>query len=621
MAASLGLLAACSGINEINLDEKNLNQDGTPVERVIFEAPVIRSLGEDDGTRASLSQEGDKAINFGWEATDTVGIYPDSGAQVYFSMSNGVGTNIASFEGGGWALRQESTYSCYYPFVGNMYLKRDAIPVSFVHQVQKGVSNYEGVHFILASEGTSSSAGTLRFNFNMLNTVIRIKALGLPAGTYTKLTLTVGDPLFVQEGTFGLEDMTLIGKTYSNTLEISLEDFVLTETSTETNPVLIYLASAPVDLSGKTVTIRVFSDNGRIYKCQKTPSKAYEASAWGGLKCEMKKQTEIIQFADPEVKRICVENWDDDGDGELDRDEAASVTSLGTVFRNTGIVSFDELAYFMNLESIPEEAFRNCSGLTSITLPESIVRIEDYAFFDCPLESVVIPTSVTNIGGWAFHNAQISSLIIPDSVQSIGPSAFALCHFISSIHLGNAVTNLGENAFGDIYALEAITVGNENPKYDSRNNCNAIIETDSNTLVLGSNNTIIPDSVTRIGNSAFHGHNITSIIIPDSVTSIGVGAFYDASLSSVVIPESVTRIEDYAFMGCASLTSITVLAITPPVLGSIAFDDHFDLYSYLIYVPSESVSTYKNTEGWIGYADRIQGMQGGIVDPIGGEEE
>jgi uncharacterized protein (TIGR02145 family) len=293
LAASVGLLAACSEINEIDLNNDAPLQEGDLVERVIFEAPVIQSLGEDDDTRASLSQEGDDAIQFGWEATDTVGIYPDLGAQAFFSMADGVGTNIASFDGGGWALRQQSTYSCYYPFVGNMYLKRDAIPVSFAHQVQNGVSNYEGVNFYLASEGTTSSAGTLRFNFQMLNTVIRIKAIGLPAGIYAKLTLTVDEPLFIQEGTYGLEDRSITGKTYSNTLEVALNDFVLEETSTEDNPVLIYLTAAPVDLSGKKVTIRAYPRFGNSYKCEKTPSKAYEAGAWGGLKCVMQEDETV----------------------------------------------------------------------------------------------------------------------------------------------------------------------------------------------------------------------------------------------------------------------------------------------------------------------------------------
>ena len=288
-AASMVILAACSGIKEFDSIKETAHEEGELVERVIFEAPEIRFLGEDAETKATLDQSGDNAISFTWETVDTVGIYPNTGAQVFFSMENGAGTNVADFDGGGWALKQGSTYSCYYPFIGNMYLKREAIPVSFAGQTQSGTSSFVGVRWYLASEGTSSVSGALRFTFQMLNTIIRIKPIGLPAGAYTKLSLTVDDPLFVQEGTFGLEDMSITGKTYSNTLEIALDDFSLASETTDANPVLVYLTSAPVDLSGKKVTVRVYASDGAVYKCEKTPSKVYEAGAWGGLRCVMEK--------------------------------------------------------------------------------------------------------------------------------------------------------------------------------------------------------------------------------------------------------------------------------------------------------------------------------------------
>ena len=283
LSACVGLLASCSDLNETDFIEQEAC-DGKLVESVIFEVPVIYAADE---TRASLSQEGDAAIHFGWESTDTVGIFPNKGSQVYFEVADGVGTNSAHFDGGAWALRQESTYSCYYPFVCDMKLKRDAIPVSFTGQAQNGISTYGDIRFVLASKGTSSSSGSLHFTFQMLNTIIRIKAIGLPAGTYTKLTLEAEDPVFVQEGTFGLDDLKISGKTYSNTLELSLNDVVLKEASTSTDPLLIYLSSAPVDFSGKTVTVRIYSEDGEIYQCEKTPKNSV-AGSWTGWKCEMK---------------------------------------------------------------------------------------------------------------------------------------------------------------------------------------------------------------------------------------------------------------------------------------------------------------------------------------------
>ena len=297
VAASVAMLAACSR-NEMDFQEKAVLNDGNLVERVVFEAPLIRSLGEDHETRASLSQDGDNAVLFKWEASDTVGIYPDKGSQVFFEITDGVGTNVASFDGGGWALREKSIYSCYFPFVCDMKLDRNAIPISFADQVQTGISNYNGVRFSLASSGTSSSSGSLRFSFKMLNTIIRVKAIGLPAGTYSKLSLTTDEPLFVQQGFFGLNDLSITGKSFSDTLEISLKDFTLKEASTEENPVLIYLTSAPVDFRGHTVTVRAYSEDGRIYQCEKNPNKACEAGAWLGLKCVMEESDDgIVKYA------------------------------------------------------------------------------------------------------------------------------------------------------------------------------------------------------------------------------------------------------------------------------------------------------------------------------------
>ena len=568
MAASVGILAACSRLNELDLNKKPIHDDGDLVERVIFEVPCIHPLGEDGQTRASLNQNGDDNINFSWEATDIVGIYPNQGGQVYFSMSDGAGTNVATFDGGGWALRKGYTYSCYYPLVEDMFLDRNAIPVSFASQEQTGFSTYKGIRFILASEGTSSSSGTLQFNFQMLNTVIRVKAIGLPAGTYTKMTLSTKDPVFVKEGTFGLEDMAITGVTYSDKLEVTLKDFTLTEESTEANPVLIYLTSAPVDLSGKDVTVRIYSDDS-IFKCVKEPTLSYEAGAWGGLKCEME-QEHAIFYTSSDNNIVTPAATDAFGAAIVSNEYVGS----------KGILIFDD-----NVTQIGDNAFKNCTTLTGITLPETVTSIGDHAFAGCtnlgspntPVSmtqmlraiipfrsgetSIVIPDGVTSIGDYAFQGCtSLTFITIPDSVTSIGKGAFSGCENLSDIDIPDSVIDLGDEAFSGCKGLTSIVI----PYGVTRIDDGAFAECSELVSVT------IPETVISIGKSAFEScFKLTDVIIPSSVTSIGFSAFASCtSLTTIVIPTQVTTIEGFTFWSCYSLVNVTI----PEGVTSIGYD-------------------------------------------------
>ena len=160
--------------------------------------------------------------------------------------------------------------------------------------------------------------------------------------------------------------------------------------------------------------------------------------------------------------------------------------------------------------------------------------------------NVVIPESVT------FHDHIFT-------VASIDDKAFKDCS-VTSVTIGNSVTYIGTQAFEGCCDLTSVIVESGNTKYDSRDNCNAIIETASNTLIVGCMNTVIPNSVITIGESAFYGcRSLTSVSIPNSVTTIGSEAFYGcSSLTSVTIGNSVTTIGESAFYGCSGLTSVSI---------------------------------------------------------------
>ena len=296
----------------------------------------------------------------------------------------------------------------------------------------------------------------------------------------------------------------------------------------------------------------------------------------------------------------------------------ATINSNGTTFSVT---------------SIGSEAFGGCHRLTSVNIPNSVISIGELAFFGCSgLTSIivdngnttydsrgncnaiietstntlilgcmntVIPNSVASIGSSAFYVCYgLVTVTIPNSVKSVGSSAFQGCSSLTSITIPNSVTSIGIQAFDGCSSLTSIIVDKSNTTYDSRGDCNAIIETSTNTLMLGCKNTVIPNSVAAVGFAAFRGcRGLISVTIPNSVTNIGSSAFSKcSSLTSITIPNSVTSIGSWVFSGCYNLNFFKSEIMSPFTISTNVFDGISS--NATLQVPKGTKSKYQEFSGW-----------------------
>ena len=282
-----------------------------------------------------------------------------------------------------------------------------------------------------------------------------------------------------------------------------------------------------------------------------------------------------------------------------------SVTSIGG-YAFGCCESLTDIVIPNSVTSIGDNAFWYCKSLSSVVIPAGVTSIGARAFCECSsLISIVIPDGITCIGESAFCVcSSLSSVVIPDSVTSIGNYAFAYCKSLTDIVIPNSVTSIGDNAFRHCSSLSSLVIpesvvnlnGNPFCRWDGELKClspyfiydNKVLfnKDKSKIIAFRDKNTtsyVIPDSVTRIGGSAFANcSSLSRLVIPNSVTSIGESAFWHCfSLSSLVIPNSVTSVGKWAFEGCISLGSL-VIPDGVTSIGDGAFRDCSSLTSLVI---------------------------------------
>ena len=308
----------------------------------------------------------------------------------------------------------------------------------------------------------------------------------------------------------------------------------------------------------------------------------------------------------------------------------------------SGCSSLESINIPTGLKAIGSSAFSNCEKLSSpIIIPEGVKAIEDYTFFECnKLSSVKLPSTLTIIEKRAFQDCDVlESINFPNGLTTIGTCAFFDCP-IKSIHIPVRVSTIAKDAF--CYCgkhIERITVASGNTVYDSRGDCNAIIETGSNTLLIGCKNTIIPEGITSIGdeafllcsgltsvifpeglntigNNAFRGAKLTSLFLPEGVVSIGKEAFYSNELNTISLPKSVVSIGEKAFASNRYNShngKIYSYAIQPIGINENVFDEGGYRWGTL-YIPEGSKSKYESAEGWKNFKNIIEMIEPDAVN-------
>ena len=220
----------------------------------------------------------------------------------------------------------------------------------------------------------------------------------------------------------------------------------------------------------------------------------------------------------------------------------------GTMPANTTIKVKD------GVTSIGAAAFAGCSSLVGIELPNSLLYIQYQAFAGC---------------------SSLTEVLIPENVEWLDEDAFAFCSSLTSVVIPKRTLYINPGVFRSCSSLDSIVVKEGNPVYDSREHCNAIIETTTNRLLVGCKSTVIPKSVTGIAYVAFYGCT---------------------GLSTIVIPKGVTLIEEGVFYGCTGLTSVVCHAETPPIVEAHTFDA--EMYKGILSVPCSALDVYKADVYW-----------------------
>ncbi len=540
--SALALLSVSSCVEESQFNQeqggevRTINVVGP--ESIAFEPVTVMSQ-----TKATIVENG-SALKFNWVIGDTLGIFPNKGNQVEFPISAAEGSTSASFDGGGWSLRNNASYAAYYPFsVWNYHRDNETILLDYSGQVQDGNGSYShlSAYDFLASVHTTPLNGSVTFNMERQGSILYIDIVVPEPETITSLVVSCDESIFVEKASLDISGSSPV-VTPVETVETLTLSFTNTATTTANETVRAYMAVQPLDFSDKVVTATLVTESGS-YTAPVT-SRVVNKGKAAFLRFSDDFTPVNIEFADAEVKRICVENWDTNGDGELSYKEAAAVTDLGTVFEeNNTITTFEELQYFTGLSEIGEYAFNYCTELQNVVLPNTIERIGEHAFAGCE---------------------KLCDVIFPETLEVIESNAFSFCELIKTIRIPKNVSYIDHTAFYFYCGFTEMVVDEDNQYYCAQND--VLFDKSMTKLICyppAKPDTYysVPDGVATIGECAFYSaENLTQIFFPTSLKIIESYAFTFAGFTELKLPDGLLVIGEGAFQACHALTSIHIPA-------------------------------------------------------------
>lgn len=457
----LPLLSICMGACSTDIVEnENIFQENNEITKIIAVSPQMEWDKVDSRTVITMGNYPNGEIV--WAEKDTIGIYPNSGDQLSFPIVEGVGTSECVFNGGGWALKADSTYTAYSPFNRSYYYKdKKELPISMLGQKQIGNNNstHLGKYDIQAAQGNKPTNGSLTFALKRKVAFVRFDLTAPKAAEWKSITLE-SDAHFPVEATMDLSKETpiLTNTSSSNSVTLELENV----NTNDSLHIVAYMAFLPVDITNKSLSIKLTDNEGNEYSSDASvvnDRTNFEANGIRWITADfIHKKSVIITDAGTLSNHI----------SDKEKYSITQLTIAGPL--NSSDIKFIREMIGRDIKGDPTEGklsnldIRNCTIVDGGGLyyedgysgcGNKYGEINAYMFYQCTnLQKIALPNSVTTISESAFSGcSSLSSVILPENLSYIGSDSFRGCSSLPVISLPNNVTQIESGAFSGCESL------------------------------------------------------------------------------------------------------------------------------------------------------------------------